>query len=261
MIAALPLGHAAGADPLDGRAENRIAAHQQRGGPARNPPASAARLRRCARSPCLRHTYDSESDAVGVGIRRDLVAIRAPQHRHVVVHPGSAANDAHAAGVGSARIVHVAAAVVFAAVPVGHPFPHVSHDVAQTEGVGRIGAGRPCAALALGRRILEKVAARRVDLVAPRITAALRRRRAPPFPIPLRSAAGRRARSPRRATGSTPRASSKLTSTTGWLPWPGRRILVLPDVRSGQFLEDASRPPVAIRGKLAQGRAPDGRSP
>ena len=33
MIAALPLGHAARADPLDRGAEHRIAAHQQAAGP------------------------------------------------------------------------------------------------------------------------------------------------------------------------------------------------------------------------------------
>src|SRR5438067_13481100 len=100
--------------------------------------------------PPSRHAYHSESDAVRVRVGRNLVAARTPQHGHVVIHPGSAANDAHVAGVGPARIVHVTAAIIFGAVPVGYPFPDVASDVAQTIPVGGIGAARPRTALTFG---------------------------------------------------------------------------------------------------------------
>src|ERR1041385_8999338 len=45
----------------------------------------------------LRTAYDSKSYAICVGVGRHLVPVRAPEHRHIVVHPRSTTDDAHVA--------------------------------------------------------------------------------------------------------------------------------------------------------------------
>src|SRR5262249_21371014 len=82
---------------------------------------------RAAESRALQWTYDPESYAVGVGIRRDLVPVGAPQHPDIVIHPRPATNDPQRAGIGTARIPRLTAAVVVGAIPVGYPFPPTSY--------------------------------------------------------------------------------------------------------------------------------------
>src|SRR5204862_2289270 len=71
---------------------------------------------------------DAEADAVGVGVWRDFVAIRAAHHRDLFGDPRCAANHAQAAVRRTLRILRVALSVVVGAVPVAHPFPDVADD-------------------------------------------------------------------------------------------------------------------------------------
>src|SRR5213078_5407717 len=81
---------------------------------------------------------DAEADAVGVGVGRHLMAVRRAHHRDFIGHPGRAADDAETARRGSLRILRIPLSVVLRAVPVGHPFPDVADDVAETVPVRRI---------------------------------------------------------------------------------------------------------------------------
>src|SRR5471030_383126 len=95
-------------------------------------------------------TYNPESDAVRIGVGRYFVAVRASEHRHIVVDPRAAPDDSHRSGMRAPRILYVAGGIRVRVIPVGHPLPHVARDVVQTVGVRRVGAGWTRASLALG---------------------------------------------------------------------------------------------------------------
>ena len=114
-----------------------------------------------------RGAYDPESDAVRIGVRRNLMAVRTAEHRHVVVHTRAAPDDSHVARPGAGRIPHFASAVIVRVVPVGHPFPDVPGHVVEPVRVRRVGPGRTRALLTFGRRIGEEIASRSVDDIVP----------------------------------------------------------------------------------------------
>ena len=170
-----------------------------------------------------------------VRVRRHFVAIRAAQHRHIVVDPRRRRGRFAGCRRRPARIARLAQPVVFSAVPVGHPFPDVAAHVVEPVGVRRIRAGRPRAALPLARRVGEDSwrATRRYR--GPTDTSRPRRRRARPFPIRPRSAAAPGARSRQTTTDNRTSHPHIDTRTTGWLPWPGGGCIVIPDIRRGKL--------------------------
>src|SRR5436190_6556593 len=122
----------------------------------------------------LQRTCDTESDRIGIGVGRQLVAMAARQHPHVGDEPAAAADEAQVADRRSRRISGAGGAVIARVVPVVDPFPDVPRHVEQAVAIRRIRAARRRAVRRLERGVDQEVRHVAVEAVSPRISFGLR---------------------------------------------------------------------------------------
>ena len=100
------------------------------------------------------------------------MAMRTAQLIDVVGDPRAAAHHPQRAAARTTRIAILAVAIGISPIPIGHPLPDVAGHVVELQLVGWIAADRPRAAMPLERRVGQKVGARRIDSVTPRVARA-----------------------------------------------------------------------------------------